>query len=637
MHVVDREDVQRWLAEPGALSEAASGIGVSRPDVSFLEQELGLPYHLATLLSTRGAAATEELASIPFASLCRGLVIPLGGLRAEKIGQLFGVVGAPAGDSASRLVVLERFLDRDLGLSALRKIGFLLGDPFHGRACGLQRDSLIHLLATTTLRTRRELLDRLTMVGDVAVLFAESCAELRGDPPLTAAEVLATLELLPDVPRSTKLELLRSLLVRCGKIEAWTLIKLVLRKLSLGLHYDGAVLSRLIARHFAVLEEQVTHAMALTDAFHVVKILEEKGAAGLHEIQLQPLVPLRPCLAGGSVADIERYPVWVERKYDGIRLMLHKASDRWGSVLCGAYSRNRQDYLELVRGLDASIRMVPARSIILDGELHGSVVDGRGPRPATVYEVLGSLQGDGPRPVSLRYAAFDLLYLDGRDLTGLPLAERRQALQLVVGPLASVPTPVPIHLSEGQSASGRVDLNRLYEHFRSQGYEGIIAKEPHGPYRLATRDMGWSKRKPEVTLDLVVLGACWSITTKEKAGMFGSYVLGARGPDGAWVDVGDVAGVDVARDREIQQIIMAEGLITGRRIERQGSTGLRPGLELRPAMVVTVRFEGITREGAEETLHLRDPKLVAIRADKDAGEADSLRAIEELHLRQRMG
>jgi DNA ligase-1 len=636
MHFVDRTDIQQWIAEPGALGEAARGIGTTRPEGSFLEQELGLPYHLATLLEQRGVVR-EDLASIPFHSLCRGLVVPLCGLRAEKIGQLFGVVGTPAGDGAARLAVLERFMDRDLGLSVLRKVGMLMGDPFHGRACGLQRDSLIHLLATVSLRTRRELLDRLTVVGDIAALFAESRGELAGSPALSAAEVLATLELLPDVPRGIKLELLRSLLARCGKLEAWVLAKLVLRKLSLGLMYEGAVLSRLIARAFGVAEEQVTHAMALTDAFHVVRILGEKGAAGLHEIQLQPLVPLRPCLAGGSVADLERYPVWVERKYDGIRLMLHKASDRWGAVLCGAYSRNRQDYLELVRGLDASIKMLPARAAIVDGELHGTVVDGRGPRPATVYEVMGAMQGDGVRPVSLRYAAFDLLYLDGRDLTGQPLAERRQALQMVVGPLGSLPMPVPIHLSEGQNASSKADLNRLYEHFRAQGYEGIITKDPGNAYHLATRDPSWRKRKPEVTLDLVLLGACWAITTKEKAGMFGSYVLGARGPDGAWVDVGDVAGVDQVRDAEIQQLIMSEGLITGRRIERQGSTGLRPGLELRPAIVVTVRFEGITREGAEETLHLRDPKLVAIRADKDAGETDGLKAIEELYLRQRMG
>ena len=39
---------------------------------------------------------------------------------------------------------------------------------------------------------------------------------------------------------------------------------------------------------------------------------------------------------GGLVEDIKKYPVWVERKYDGIRLLLHKDSDAHGSVLCGS-------------------------------------------------------------------------------------------------------------------------------------------------------------------------------------------------------------------------------------------------------------------------------------------------------------
>ena len=60
-------------------------------------------------------------------------------------------------------------------------------------------------------------------------------------------------------------------------------------------------------------------------------------------------------------------PDWIfERKYDGIRLMLHKSMDARGSVLCGAYTRNRHDWMELVPGLDATIRMFPALS---DGDV----------------------------------------------------------------------------------------------------------------------------------------------------------------------------------------------------------------------------------------------------------------------------
>lgn len=117
--------------------------------------------------------------------------------------------------------------------------------------------------------------------------------------------------------------------------------------------------------------------------------------------------------------------------------------------------------------------------------------------------------------------------------------------------------------------------------------------------------------------------------------MFGSYVIGARKEDGSFEDVGDVAGLDLERDRFIQQEIVREGLITGRRIERQSASGVRPGLELRPDIVVTVKFEGITRDNVTRRLSLRDPKIVHIRSDKAAHEADTARMLEELSVRER--
>jgi DNA ligase-1 len=200
-----------------------------------------------------------------------------------------------------------------------------------------------------------------------------------------------------------------------------------------------------------------------------------------------------------------------------------------------------------------------------------------------------------------------------------------------------MPLPVPVTVADGHLAESMEDLNRLYQHFRAQGYEGVITKDLKGPYRLAARDSSWLKRKPEVTLDLVLLGAVLAVTTKEKAGMFGSYVIGARGEDGSFEEVGDVAGVDLLRDAEIRQLIMTEGLLTGQRIERQSASGTRPGFELAPHIVVTVRFEGIIRDTPTQRMTLRDPKLVVIRPDKGAYEADKTKAIEELYLKQNVG
>lgn len=135
----------------------------------------------------------------------------------------------------------------------------------------------------------------------------------------------------------------------------------------------------------------------------------------------------------------------------------------------------------------------------------------------------------------------------------------------------------------------------------------------------------------------MILGGTLSVTTKEHAGMFGSYVIGARNADGSFEDVGDVAGVDRVRDAEIQREIMREGLLTGARYERPSASGARPGHSLRPSIVITVKFEGITRDSVTRELRLRDPKIAVIRSDKSAHEADTLRSIEELYLRQRVG
>jgi DNA ligase-1 len=114
-------------------------------------------------------------------------------------------------------------------------------------------------------------------------------------------------------------------------------------------------------------------------------------------------------------------------------------------------------------------------------------------------------------------------------------------------------------------------------------------------------------------------------------------VIAARTASGGFEDVGDIAGLDRERDAQIQQEILREGLLTGRRIERKGASGVRPGMELRPHIVVTVKFEGIARESSDGGLKLRDPKIAMIRADKPAGEADTVQALEELYLRQRVG
>ena len=638
-HFVSVSDLLRLRDEGASFQRLFSSIGQTRLSDSYVEETLGLPLHLRFAIESRmdqgEDVADDAFASIPFYSLCKGLFLPLSQLHADRVAALFGIESPPAPDAQAREALLQTFLQKDLGLDLVQKLSCILGDAFRGRKSSFKRDSMVALLLSMQLLRRRSLLDRLTVVGDVAVLFSESRTQLKIEPPLTAAEVFECLRFLPDAPRQKKFEVLRSLLSRMGKLEAYFLAKLLLRKAGFGFDYQGPLLVRSLAEAWHADVDQVSHAVALTDYFRVAEVLEREGADGLKKIQLQPLVPIKPALASGTVEEIQRFPTWVERKYDGIRLMLHKSTDQTGSMLAGAYTRTRGDWLELVSGLEQTIKLFPCRDCIVDGELHGTVFDVDGPKPATVYDVYAFLTGQPQKPVSLKFAAFDILYLNGRDLTGLPLRARRQHLQTLLTPMMGAPLPVPMSVVDGQLAHTKDDVSRLFHHFQNQGYEGIIAKDLEGAYHINTRDPAWVKRKPLITLDLALLGGVLAVTTKERTAMFGSYVIGARREDGSFEDVGDVAGVDVERDRVIQAEIVREGLITGRRIERPSASGVRPGLELRPHVVVTIKFEGITRDATTKKLSLRDPKIATLRTDKSVFEADTLRSIEELAMRER--
>ena len=641
MKFIGTNDVRSWFSEAEQLSEFTTGIGVTTTTSN--ASELGVPDHLQFLIreltDQEESVPGDALDSIPFYSLCRGLFLPLSMLDSNRTASIFGLKTDSPPDAAGREALVREFLAKDIGLTLPEQVGCILGDVFLGKRSSVRRDSLVRLLMTTTMISRRQCLDRLTQVGDISVMFAESRPTLKADVPLTAAEVIRTLRCIPSAKRTLKFQVLRSLYSRCGKVEAYFVTKLLLQKAGLGFEYQGTLIARLLAEKFGVDPEQVSHAMALTDAFKVAQVLLEDGADGLRKIQLQPLVPVRPMLAGGITNDLteEEFPVWVERKYDGIRLLLHKSTDSRGSILCGAYTRNRGDWLEQIPGMDVSIQAIPALNGIVDGELFGTVLDiDAGARPATVYEVYAALQGQTGTPVSLKFAAFDLLYMNGVDITRNQLHERRQLLMNLFAPLTNASVPIPFSVSQGQMASNHEEVNRLFQHFRSQGYEGIISKQLDAPYRLASRDPGWKKRKPEITLDLVILAAVQTVTTKETTGLFGSYVIGAKNSDGGFDFVGDVAGIDRVREQDIHREIMRDGLMTGERIERPSSSGARPGFSLKPSIVVTVKFEGIARDQVTGVLSLRDPKLVVIRSDKSAGEADTVSKIEEIYLRQRV-
>ena len=148
-----------------------------------------------------------------------------------------------------------------------------------------------------------------------------------------------------------------------------------------------------------------------------------------------------------------------EQKHDGIRLMAFKH----GSDV-RMYSRTRR--AQELPAIREAIARLPAEEIILDGELTWDRATG--------------------------FHVFDVLWLNGRDLTGLPLRERRRVLD-------GIPLRAPLHRTRA------LDTAEPWEHARREGWEGVIAKRLDSPYEQK-RSKHWLKMKCELAQDFVVGG-----------------------------------------------------------------------------------------------------------------------------------
>jgi ATP-dependent DNA ligase len=169
------------------------------------------------------------------------------------------------------------------------------------------------------------------------------------------------------------------------------------------------------------------------------------------------LVPMAATLTQDRFHDAE----WIfERKFDGIRLLAYKN----GSDI-NLYSRNRlPQNLPLIA---EALAKLPNRQLILDGEI---------------------TWGGGKS----KYHVFDILWLDGRSVTSLPL-EERQAL------LANLPLKDPMQRVES------LEDELPWERARQEGWEGVIAKRRGSIYEHR-RSKQWLKMKCELSQEFVIGG-----------------------------------------------------------------------------------------------------------------------------------
>jgi DNA ligase-1 len=341
----------------------------------------------------------------------------------------------------------------------------------------------------------------------------------------------------------------------------------------------------------------------------VARDLLSQGPGALDRYQIQLMRPVQPMLAspaGDPAAAIETLgPASLEYKIDGARVQVHKQGDE---VL--VFTRNLNDVTSRVPEVIDAVRAIPARELILDGEVISLLEDGR-PQPfqITMRRFGRKLDNDVRAALPLTPFWFDLVYLDGASLLDEPQARRFQALKDLS------PHVIPHKLNADAKTA-----EAFFEEALARGHEGLMAKAPESGYAAGSRGESWLKIKRAKTLDLVILAAEWG--NGRRRGWLSNLHLGARDlATGGFAMLGKTFKglTDEMLAWQTEQLLRIE-------VARDAYT-----VYVEPRIVVEIAFSDVQISPRYESgLALRFARVKRYRTDKSADDADTFQTVQSL-------
>jgi len=492
--------------------------------------------------------------------------------------------------------------------------------------------------------------------GDAGSVAADALPP-RPNPVLTLRDVQqAFAQIAAARGPAMKTQILRAMLDRATQPEAKYIVKIITGDLRIGL--KQSLVEEAIARAFKQPLEQVQRAnMLLGDIGETLRLAAE-GKLG--EARLRLFHPIGFMLASPVESAEEALGEFakaaVEDKYDGIRAQAHI---RPGEARL--FSRTRDEISESFPELIPALAAFP-QDAILDGEIaawtsgerlrggnavtgdhDASSANGRALPFSTLQQRLGRKKVSARLvcEIPVAFLVFDILYRDGQLLFDTPLRERQQ----ILAEFFALPRqPAAFHSSSQASfafeeldvetsglilaapvsmAESAADLERLFTAARHRGNEGLMIKDLDSPYTPGRRGRSWLKMKRELaTLDVVVTAVEYG--HGKRIGVLSDYTFAVWDGD-RLVNIGKAySGLT---DAEIAQ--MTEWFLAHKISEQ----GLR--LEVEPQIVLEVAFNNMMRSTRHESGYaLRFPRIVRLRPDKLAEDADTIARVEDIYARQ---
>lgn len=344
----------------------------------------------------------------------------------------------------------------------------------------------------------------------------------------------------------------------------------------------------------------------------IARTAMDQGERGLARFDIQLFRPVQPMLAGSadnvSIALDDLGESALEYKFDGARVQVHKSGDD-----VAIYSRQLNNVGSAIPEVVEAVRRLPARDLILDGEVLTTDANGR-PQPfqitmrrfgrrLNVSEMMAEL------PMTPVW--FDLLYLNGSPVIDEEQRGRFSELAALVPAENLVP-----HLITGDKERGEEFFHESIE----RGHEGLVAKDRSAPYAAGARGQSWVKIKRAKTLDLVILAAEWG--SGRRQGFLSNLHLGARDTQkGGFAMLGKTFKglTDEMLRWQTEALLKLE-------IARD-----RYAVHVEPKVVVEIAFNEIQVSPRYKSgLALRFARVKRYREDKRAEDADTFETVQRL-------
>jgi DNA ligase-1 len=557
-------------------------------------------------------------------------------MRYKKLAQLYEDLSSTT-KRLEKIDILSKFLEF-IPKEDSYILYLILGEiypEYDERRIGISNQLAIKAIAKSTGTTPEKVINEWRKIGDIGEVAKKLTEKKKqttlGSNTITTKKVIENLRKLPElVGKGTidkKISLITELLTSATPIEAMYLVRTLIGDLRIGVQESSVKYAMLKAffNNKKEYEDRIQKAIDRSNDLAIVfEIARKRKIKELDKIELEVGKPIKAMLAqkAKNIDDAFRQlgkPLAIEYKYDGFRLLIHKAHGKI-TLFTRSLENVTKQFPEVKEYIEKYIK---GNSFILDSEAVGynkktkqytdfQKISQRIRRKHKIEELQKKL------PVEIN--VFDILYYNGKSQLDMPFKKRRELIEKIV-----TNHPYKLITSKFKITSDKKTVKEFYKKALKNKQEGIMMKNLEAEYKPGRRVGHMLKLKPEENeLDLAITGGEWG--TGKRAGWISSFILSCK-KGNKYLAVGKV-GTGVRELETEDNKITFENLtkILKPYIEEEKGKNIK----IKPKIVVTVHYQDIQKSTNYPSGYaLRFPRITLLREDKPLSEIATLEEVDD--------